>query len=194
MDLHTFLPAIINSPVARNQFDENMEFSAYSSRFFVHTVDPGHYLNVPKLPQRGAELLEEQLFPQLQRLNTREAVYAARREHVFSQWDENDEREPDFRAPRYVYVTPEFADVALVMNDVEMFPYCIERLDNLAIPARRRFPLNPAKASIVDRSMEMLEAQRKALNGIEVEQYFEMMKERKARFFKKYKLQDDFSL
>lgn len=80
----------------------------------------------------------------------------------------------------------------MVMNDVEMYSYCIDRLEKLAIPASLRFP--PKENSIVYRSTKLLEAQLKALNGIEVEEYFELLKERKARFLKKYKLQDDYEL
>ena len=183
----TYLPAILNPPAFENKLDEYMEFSAFKSRYFHNTVEAGHFLNFPNLPQRGAEVLHEQLFPQMLQLNTREAVYFAKRESITSDWEKLN---PD--TPRYVLITPEFADAALVMNDVEMYSYCIDRLEKLAIPASLRFP--PKENSIVYRSTKLLEAQLKALNGIEVEEYFELLKERKARFLKKYKLQDDYEL
>ena len=48
--------------------------------------------------------------------------------------------------------------------------------------------------SVVYRSPELLEAQLNSLKGRDADQYFELMKERKARFLKRYKLQDDFEL
>lgn len=183
----TYLPAILNPPAVWNRFDEHMRFSAVTSLYRTNTVEPGHYMNVPMLPQRGAELLQEQLFPQMQRLNTREAVYSDKRNSFATGWKKLD---PD--TPRYNFITPEFADAALIMNDIEMFPYCIERLEKLAIPASRRFP--PRKGSVVDRSTELLEAQLNALKGIETERYFELLKERKAKFLARYKLQDSFEL
>ena len=48
--------------------------------------------------------------------------------------------------------------------------------------------------SVVYRSPELLEAQLNALKGRDADQYFELMKERKTRFLKRYKLQDDFEL
>ena len=183
----TYLPAILNPPAFGNKLDEYMEFSAFTSGFLHNTVEAGHFLNFPNLPQRGAEVLQEQLLPQMRQLNTREAVYIAKRKSITSDWEK---LSPD--TPRYVLITPEFADAALVMNDVEMYSYCINRLEKLAIPASLRFP--PKENSIVYRSTKLLEAQLKALNGIEVEEYFELLKERKARFLKKYKLQDDYEL
>lgn len=183
----TYLPAILNPPAAWNRFGEYMRFSAVTSLYRANTIEPGHFLNVPMLPQHGAERLEEQLFPQIRKLNTREAVYYAKRNAIITRWEE---LAPD--TPRYNLVTPEFADAALIMNDAEMFPYCIDRLEQLAIPASHRFP--PKNGSIVGRSTELLEAQLKALKGVEVEGYFELMKVRKAKFMKRYKLQDDYEL
>ena len=48
--------------------------------------------------------------------------------------------------------------------------------------------------SVVYRSPELLEAQLNSLKGRDADQYFALMKERKARFLKRYKLQDDFEL
>ena len=48
--------------------------------------------------------------------------------------------------------------------------------------------------SVVYRSPELLEAQLNSLKGRDADQYFRLMKERKARFLKRYKLQDDFEL
>ena len=48
--------------------------------------------------------------------------------------------------------------------------------------------------SVVYRSPELLEAQLNSLKGRDADQYFELMKERKTRFLKRYKLQDDFEL
>lgn len=183
----SYLPAILNPPVLWKRFDEYMRFSQERWLCMENTVEPGHFLNVPMLPRRGAERLEEELLPQIRQLNTREAVYYAKRDSITSEWET---LAPD--TPRYNLVTPEFADAALIMNDTEMFPYCIERLEKLAIPSSRRFP--PRDGSIVDRSTELLEAQLKALNGVEIERYFELMKMRKARFLKRYQLQDDYEL
>lgn len=182
----TYLPAIMNPPIVLDRFELYMFFSANRAIHLENTVEPGHYMNVPHLPQRGAEWLQERLFPQMQRLNTREAVYTARRDAITSQWKT---LEPD--VPKYNIVTPEFADAALIMNDTEMFPSCIDRLENINIPVTRRIGDD---GTITDRSLELLEAQLKALNGVDTANYFELLKERKARFLKRYKLQDDFEL
>lgn len=183
----SYLPAILNPPALWGRFDDYMRFSAERSIYEKNFVEPGHFMNVPMLPQRGAEQLEGLLFPQMRRLNTREAVYSAKRNAITSRWEKLD---PE--TPRYNIVTPEFADAALIMNDTEMFPYCIDRVEKLAIPASHRFP--PRNGSVVDRSTELLEAQLKALKDHEPKPYFELLKERKQRFLKRYHLQDDFVL
>lgn len=191
----SYLPAILNPPALWNRFDEYMCFSQTRSLYRANTVEPGHFMSVPMRPQRGVECLEEELFPQMRRLNTREAVYSARKEQIFAEWEKsNTERWefPDDNTPIYVFVTPEFADAALIMHDTEMFPYCIDCLEKLAIPASRRFP--PKDGSIVYRSTELLEAQLKALKGHDLEPYLELLKERKRRFMKRYQLHDDFPL
>ena len=191
----TYLPTIINPPASWNRFRENLWFSTARALFPANTVEAGHLMNVPRLPQRGAERLEDELFPQMRRLNTREAVYSARKEQIFADWKKsNAERRwefPESDTPIYVFLTPDFADSALIMNDTEMFPHCIDRLEKLAIPASRRFQ---QKDAVMDRSTEQLEAQLKALKGQDLEAYFELMKERKARFLKRYHLQDEFEL
>ena len=191
----TYLPAILNPPAAWNRFPSHMQFSEERALFETNTVELGHSMNVPALPRRGAECLEGQLFPQMRRLNTREAVYSARKERIFARWEESNAKRwefPDDDTPLYVFITPDFADAALVMHDTEMFPHCIDCLEKNAIPASRRIPAK--EDSIVYRGTELLEAQRKALKGCDVDQYFELMKERKAKFLKRYKLQDDFEL
>ena len=68
----------------------------------------------------------------------------------------------------------------------------MDSVEKLMIASRNRKPCYPM---LIWRSAEYLEAQWKALQGIEVEQYMELMKERKEKFLKKYKLQDkDFDL
>ena len=81
-----------------------------------------------------------------------------------------------------------------MMKDTEMFPSCIETIERILPVSRYEHMQRLAETTLVWRSTEQLEAQLNALKGIEVERYMELLKERKAKFMKRYKLQDDFEL
>lgn len=151
--------------------------------FSSHTVEPGCGIGIPRLPQLGAERLYEELFPQIEQLQTRKSVYESKRERIFS-WLEN----PVFEVCNAT--TPDFADEALMIGDTDMFPDCIKHIEALIPLASIPYP----HESVFKRSPELLQAQLNALKGIEVEQYVGRLKERKQFFLKRYKLQDDVEL
>ena len=72
------------------------------------------------------------------------------------------------------------------MKDSELFPPCITCIEKI-IP----YASNEHLQSTYYRSPELLKAQLKALQGEDVDQYFAMLKERKDKFLKRYKLQDE---
>ena len=119
----------------------------------------------------------------MEQLQTRESLYESRRKRIFS-WLEN----PVFQV--YYATTPDFADEALMMGDTEMFADCIKHLEALIPRASILYP----HESAFKRSPELLQAQLNALRGIEVEQYFALLKERKQLFLKRYKVQDGVEL
>lgn len=83
--------------------------------------------------------------------------------------------------------TPDFADEALVMQDSEMFAPCIDYIEAILPRAHHK----SMQSSPFSRTPELLKAQLKALQGEDVDQYFAMLKERKASFLKRYKLKDE---
>ena len=179
----TCISATLDLPLAWTQFDDPLD--RYATQFYLSSnlVECGSEIHVPNLPQRGAEHLYEAFFPQVESLQTREKVYENLRSRVLSLWEYENRR-----FPLFFYVTSDFADQALMMHDTEMFPYCVQALEEREIPNGIRERLS--ETSLVWRRTELLEAQLKALKGIEVERYMELLKERKEKFLKKYKLQD----
>ena len=180
----TYLPARLDLPLASTQFDDPLQRYEKLIPLLCNLVEPGAEIPVPKLPQRGAERLHEDFFPQMEKLQTREAVYADIRENVMMRW-----KFYDCKFPLFNYINSDFADQALMMHDTEMFPFCEQALVEREIPNIIREKLS--KTSLVWRSTEFLEAQLKALRGIEIERYMELLKERKAKFMKKYKMFDN---
>ncbi len=179
----TYIPATLNLPLAWTQFDDPL--GHYATQFYLpsNLVECAAEIRVPNLPLRGAEYLYDVFFPQVEEMQTRELVYTRLRNREISLWEAEDHRYPLSNA-----ITPDFADQALMMHDTEMLPYCVQALEEREIPNVVRERLS--ETSLVWRRTELLEAQRKALQGIEVEQYMELLKERKEKFLKKYKLQD----
>ena len=188
----TYIPATLNLPVSWVNYDNCDEpISLYVNKvnFETHFVENGRRINVPRLPQLGAERLEEEFFPQIAQLQTRDAVYAQLKHHIQTWWAE---RTSDY--PFANLTTPDFADMALMMNDTALFPSCIERVERSIRISRLSHSIQSAATSVTGRNTELLEAQLKALKGIEVERYIELLKMRKACFFKRYNLQDNFDL
>lgn len=179
----TYVPANLNLPVSWANYQEINELFANPVYFRSNTIEPGCGINIPRLPQLGAERLYEDFFPRLEQLQTREILYKHRREDII------------FRCKRPKVILsditiPDIADEAFVMGDTEMFAPCMEHLEALLTPAHQNYmEKNPFR-----RSPELLQAQLNALKGIEVEKYRELMKERKKTFMKRYKFQDDFEL
>ena len=129
------------------------------------------------------------MFPALEQLTTREAVYHQLKQRIFTWWEE--------RTSEYPFAnltTPDFADEALIMNDTEMFPSCIEQVERSIEISRYPHMIRNAEKTVAGRSTELLEAQLNALKGIDVARYLELLKIRKTRFFTRYKLQDGFEL
>ena len=183
----TYIPATLCLPLAWPQFDEPLFLYVTEQILPSNFVKPGADIPLPNLPLRGAEYLYDVFFPQVEEMQTREVVYSRLRSREISLWEAKDRRYPLSNA-----ITPDFADQSLMMHDVELFPHCIESVEKLIIACQNCTPYYPA---LIWRSAGYLEAQLKALQGIEVEQYTELMKERKESFLKKYKLQDnDFEL
>lgn len=184
----TYLPAPLNMPVAWANFHNDWIQYCSEVHFGTHIVEPGRGINIPKHPQLGAEVIFKQLVPQMERLQTREALYNFRREGIISIW-----KKIPPQVPRYNATSPDFADEALMMHDKEMFPFCIDRLETLALPSARRSvdTQNKTASDVTFRSLELFEAQLKALKGEDTEQYYEMLKVRKAMFMKKFKLIDN---
>ena len=179
----TFVPANLNLPASWSNYQESNELYVTTALFMSHTVEPGCGINIPRLPQLGAERLYEELFPQVERLQSREALYDYRCKEIIS-WCEN---------PKVILsnvTTPDFADEALMVGDSGMFAPCIKHVEVLL----QRAQYNYSQQSPFSRSPELLGAQLNALKGIEVEKYKELLKERKKTFMKRYKLQDDFEL
>lgn len=184
----TYIAATINMPLASTQFDEPLQRYLSLAGSMGAAPLPGGEILVPKLPKRGAEYIYEELLPQVVKMQTREAVYENLRNLVVSRW-----KHTNCEYPLSAEITSDFADQALMMHDTEMFPHCVQALEKREIPNVIREKLS--KTSMIWRSTELLEAQLKALKGIEVEAYMELLKERKEKFLKKYKLQDkDFDL
>lgn len=179
----TFIPSILKLPAAYTNYQEINKLFEHRVLFSSHTVEPGCGIGIPRLPQLGAERLYEELFPQIEQLQTRKSVYESKRERIFS-WLEN----PVFEVCNAT--TPDFADEALMIGDTDMFPDCIKHIEALIPLASIPYP----HESVFKRSPELLQAQLNALKGIEVEQYVGRLKERKRFFLKRYKLQDDVEL
>lgn len=192
----TYLPANLRIPVVMYKYQEPEpnEFEAETLFFKAHQVEAGHFLNIPALPRHGVEELEERLFPQVQKLKTREitreTLYAKRKEYALSLWQKSRDT-----MQLYEFVRPYFADQALMVRDTEMYPYCIDYLEKKEIPNMQYEVIRKyMERSVAGRSEELLKAQLNALKGIEVDHYFELLKERKAKFFKRYHLQDNYTL
>ena len=181
----TYVPAILNLPASWANYQERNELYVTTAYFKSHTVEPGCGINIPRLPQLGAERLYEELFPQIERLQSREALYAFRRENIIFRWDKRDRS-----FPLSNITDPDFADEALMAGDSEMFTPCVEHIEAMLPRAHLKY----MQQSPFSRSPEMLQAQLNALKGIEVDHYMELLKERKKTFMKRYKLQDVFEL
>lgn len=179
----TYVPASLNLPLAWTQFDEPLQLYVTLKGSLGCAPLPGGEIPVPKLPKHGAEFIYEELFPQMEALQTREAVYENLRNRVISNWKNESCKYPLSNA-----LTPDFADQALMMRDTELIPHCMESVEKLMIARQNCKPCYPA---LIWRSAELLEAQWKALQGTEVEQYLALLKERKAMFLKKYKMHDN---
>lgn len=172
----TYVATNLNFPASYNRYDDPMLFYAHKIGFQSHLVEPGGGINVPNLPQRGAERLFEEFFPMVEPLQTRESVHKFWKEEILTQ-----SKNP--RTSLFNLTKPDFADEALMMQDSEMYAPCIENIKVRL--ARKQF------SHLFSRSPELLKAQLKALQGENVDQYLSMLKERKASFLKRYKLQDD---
>ena len=176
----TYVPAILNLPASWTNYDEINVLYANTAYFSSHTVERGCGVNIPNLPQIGAENLLRGLFPQIKRLQTREAVYKFRKEEILS-WTK------ELKVELSSVTTPDFADEALVMQDSEMFAPCIDYIEAILPRAHHK----SMQSSPFSRTPELLKAQLKALQGEDVDQYYAMLKERKASFLKRYKLKDE---
>jgi hypothetical protein len=186
----TYIPATLNLPVAWTNFNEPMSLYATKVLFDSHIVENGGGINIPKLPKLGAERLLSDLFPQIEKQRTRETAYQQLKQRIMNWWAGR-----DTEYPLSNLTTSDFADQALMVQDTEFFPSCIERVGREIQMSQYPHNMRFAETSVAGRSAALLQAQLKALQGIEVEQYMELLKERKAKFFKKYKLQDiDFEL
>ena len=172
----TYVAASLSLPSSYTNYQESMSFYSHRMLFQSHTVELGGGINIPNLPQRGAERLFEEFFPQIEPLQTREAVHKFWKSEI-----RNRAKNP--MAPLYNLTKPDFADEVLIMKDEEMFSPCIECI-------KVRLSRAPFKEPFI-RSPELLKAQLKALQGEGVGQYFELLKERKSNFLKHHKLHDD---
>ena len=176
----TYVATILNPPVSWTNHDGTMKLYEHRIAFQAHIVEPGGGINIPNLPQRGAERLFDEFFPQIEPLQSREAVYQFWKNDILKR-----AKRPQVELSNIT--SPDFADQVLVMQDSEMFAPCIDYIEAILPRANHKY----IQASPFSRSPELLKAQLKALQGEDVDQYFVMLKERKDKFLKRYKLQDE---
>lgn len=176
----TYVPAELKLPVSWPNYCADNEMHVNKLYFHSYTVEPGCGVNIPNLPRLGAERLDENFFPQMEQLQTREAFYKYQRENILAR-----AKKPNVSL--FNLTTPDFADQALMMQDTEMFEPCIKCIEIILGRLKNSYKPNDYFSS----EAEFLKAQLKALQGEDVERYFELLKERKAGFLKKYKLRDD---
>ena len=176
----TYVATNLNFPASYNRYDDPMLIHSHRMGFQSHLVEPGGEINIPNLPQRGAERLFEEFFPTVELLQTRDSVHKFWKEEILT-------RAKNPRTALSNLTTPNFADEALMMQDSEMYAPCIKFIEEILPIAHHK----SMQTSPYSRSPELLKAQLKALQGENVNQYLSMLKERKASFLKRYKLQDD---
>ena len=177
----TYVPATLNVPAVWLKFKESGFWSFFASQVHLapNSFVIGGGMNLPDQPQIATDRLVNEFFPQMERLQTREELYIFRRKEILS-------KATDPRISLANLTKPDFADEALIMKDSELFPACIE-----CIEVEISRSSNKHIQSSFSRSPELLKAQLGALHGVNVEQYLEMMKERKNKFLKSYNLQDN---
>lgn len=176
----TYISARLNIPAVWMRLEESDIWFFDPTQVQVHlapsTFVIGGGMNHPEQPETATDRLIHELFPQIERLQSREKLYEFSRNKIIT-------KSKDPEIPLYNLTQPDFADEALIMEDSELFPDCIKNIE-IEIPrADNKHPFR--------RSPELLEAQLKALRGENVSQYLEMLKERKEKFLKQYKLHDD---
>lgn len=180
----SYIPEILNIPASWRSFDAPYHWWRYGTTVYFRYYNyymPGCGINAPDSLQLGAERLHEQLFPQIQQFDSREAVYLYHKDEIYS-------------LPGYDQISLDFVDEAIMMNDTEMYPRCVRLLEEQTIP-HIRYCLEHNKSFslsfVYEHTVEHLEAQLKALKGIEIKSYYAIMEERKAQFFKRYKLNQE---
>ena len=177
----TYVPATLNIPAVWTNFRESGGWSFYTTEvhFQPATIVVGGQGCLPDFSTAGIEKLNKELFVQMENLQTREELYIFRRKEIISRCN-------DRKIPLSSITTPDFADEALIMKDKEMFAPCIKYIETIIPRAHHK----SMQQSAFGRSPDLLKAQLGALRGEAVAQYFELLKERKAQFLKRYKLQD----
>ena len=180
----TYVPAALNVPAVWMRFQDSELWSFDATQIHLAPKSFAIFggMNLPEQPNTATERLVNEFLPQIERLNTREELYAFRRNEKIS-------RSTNKNIPIANIATPDFADEALMMKDSIMYHPCIEYIEGTI-----RLENKNSYQTGFSRSPELLKAQMNALKGIEVEKYMELMKERKQAFMKRYKLQDDFEL
>lgn len=113
--------------------------------------------------RRGAELLQEIIFPEFEKIHNQEECYALHKAYWCKKID-------TFNSLTFPSA---FVDEVIYMGDTELYPYCIRR-----IQGRLNFSPEHKYASIWQMQLD-------ALNGIRREEYLAYLEERKQKFVKK---------
>ncbi len=113
--------------------------------------------------RRGAELLQEIIFPEFEKIHNQEDCYALHRAYWCKKID-------TFNSLTFPSA---FVDEVIYMEDKELYPYCI-----LRVQGRLNFSPEHKYAPIWQMQLD-------ALNGIRREEYLAYLEERKRKFVKK---------
>ncbi|MBR0124422.1 MAG: hypothetical protein IJM03_03655 [Treponema sp.] len=179
----TYVPATLNIPVVWMRFKESGLWFFDPTQAQIHLAPRSVVIyggmNRPNQPETATDRLVQEFFPLIERLHTREELYKFKRNEILF-------KAKNPKISLFNLTKPDFADEALLMKDSELFPPCITCIEK-NIP----YASNEHLQSTYYRSPELLKAQLKALQGEDVDQYFAMLKERKDKFLKRYKLQDE---
>lgn len=150
-------------------------------------VEPDVLFALPNTPSRGADRMEAFLFPLMDRLSNRTAVYQWHKKRA-----QNLHRIRLQEYPEYQFInelSTDFTDEAIVEGDESVFAPCVDLVKH-ELASRQTIRNRLSLRSISFRPESLLRAQLQALQTKDFKSYLELIRQREQRFYRKYDLKD----
>lgn len=176
-------PLFINAPVPQKAYVSGWSDNEVMIQVFLRApvnrlFDANTFVMCPDTPERGAECLDNIIFPLFSNIHNIEDCYAFHKQR----WIEAEKRrEVRGDSPDYPFATNDFIDMAIYMEDKEIYPKCVHDLES-----RRNWSNKKEQAR--------MELQRQVFELGQREEYLKVLEKRRNQFVRRLNKKLGFSI